>query len=86
MLFLSGNGAGHVQSLILAGVLMGAGLLFVVAGLVGDLISVNRKLLEKLDWRTRMLGEQIENLKRERSSVSVAADNRREALPSAESK
>lgn len=62
--FLSGNGGGHIQSLILAGVLMGSGLLCLVAGLVGDLISVNRKLLEKLDWRMRMLDEQIGDLRK----------------------
>lgn len=62
LLYLSGNGGGHVQSLILAGVLMGAGLLCFVAGLVGDLISVNRKLLEKLDWRIRLLDEQVGSL------------------------
>jgi glycosyltransferase involved in cell wall biosynthesis len=70
--FLSGNGGGHIQSLILAGVLMGSGLLCLVAGLVGDLISVNRKLLEKLDWRIRMLDEQIGDM---RNASNNRSDN-----------
>jgi glycosyltransferase involved in cell wall biosynthesis len=54
-----GAGGGHIQSLILATILMGAGLLAVVVGLVGDLISVNRKLLEKVEWRIRQLDERL---------------------------
>ncbi len=63
--YLAGSGGGHVQSLILAGILMGAGLLGVVVGLVGDLISVNRKLLEKIDWRVSELSEGLSRLKDE---------------------
>jgi glycosyltransferase involved in cell wall biosynthesis len=58
--WMAGSGAGHVQSLILAAILMFAGLLGVVVGLVGDLISVNRKLLEKIDWQIRQLREQVD--------------------------
>jgi glycosyltransferase involved in cell wall biosynthesis len=53
--YVAGAGGGHVQSLILAGILMGAGLLAIVVGLVGDLISVNRKLLENIDRRVRLM-------------------------------
>lgn len=60
--YLAGSGGGHVQSLILASILMGSGLLAIVAGLIGDLISVNRKLLEKVDWRMRELAESVEAL------------------------
>ena len=59
LFYLSGAGSGHIQSLILAGILMGAGLLGIVVGLVGDLISVNRKLLEKVDWRVRSLEDHV---------------------------
>ncbi len=62
MFWLGGSGAGHIQSLILAAILMFAGLLGVVVGLVGDLISVNRKLLEKIDWQVRQLREQVDEL------------------------
>ena len=46
-----------VQSLILASLLMGSGFLLAIVGLLADLISVNRQLLEKLDWQVRQLGE-----------------------------
>jgi hypothetical protein len=57
--WLAGSGGGHVQSLILAAILMVGGLLGMVVGLVGDLIAVNRKLLEKIDWRVQGLEERI---------------------------
>ena len=60
--FLSGSGGGHIQSLILASILMGAGLLCAVVGLIGDLISVNRKLLEKTNMRICELNEQVRRL------------------------
>jgi glycosyltransferase involved in cell wall biosynthesis len=46
-----GDGNGHVQSLILAAVLLGSGVLLVLLALIADLISINRKLLEKIDLR-----------------------------------
>ncbi|HUV13200.1 MAG TPA: glycosyltransferase family 2 protein [Acidobacteriota bacterium] len=54
-------GAGHVQSLILASLLMGTGSFLCVVGLLADLISVNRRLLERVDWRLRELEEKIKN-------------------------
>ena len=54
-----GEGAGHVQSVILSGVLMLSGVLFGVIALLADLISVNRRLLEKLNWRIRKLEDKI---------------------------
>jgi glycosyltransferase involved in cell wall biosynthesis len=55
--YLQGQGAGHVQSLILAALLMGMGFFLGVTGLVADLIGVNRKLLEGVDHRLRQLEE-----------------------------
>ena len=51
------SGQGHVQSLILAALLMGLGFFLVIVGLVADLIAVNRALLEGIDWRIRKLEE-----------------------------
>ncbi len=51
------GGAGHIQSLILAALLMGVGFFLVVVGLLADLMAVNRKLLETLDWRVRKIEE-----------------------------
>jgi hypothetical protein len=49
--FVTGDGSGHVQSLILSALLMGSGFFLGLVGLLADLISVNRKLLEDLDAR-----------------------------------
>jgi hypothetical protein len=54
-IYIGGSGSGHVQSLILAALLLGIGFFLFVVGLLADLISVNRKLLEKLDWRIRQI-------------------------------
>jgi hypothetical protein len=51
--------SGHIQSLILAALLLGMGFFLSVIGLIADLISVNRKLLEKVDWRLRQLEERL---------------------------
>jgi hypothetical protein len=44
--YLSGDGGGHIQSLILGGVFLVIGFLTGMIGLVADLISFNRQLLE----------------------------------------
>jgi hypothetical protein len=49
------GGTGHIQSLILAALLMGIGIALVVAGLMADLMAVNRTLLEALDVRLKHL-------------------------------
>jgi glycosyltransferase involved in cell wall biosynthesis len=53
--YLLDEGSGHVQSVILSALLLGAGFFLIVAGVIADLISVNRKLLEKIDLRLRRL-------------------------------
>jgi glycosyltransferase involved in cell wall biosynthesis len=44
--WLGGNGSGHVQSLVLGGVLVILGCVTLLIGLVADLISFNRQLIE----------------------------------------
>ncbi len=44
--YMSGNGSGNIQSLILGGVLLTAGFIFFITGLLSDLISQNRQLSE----------------------------------------
>jgi glycosyltransferase involved in cell wall biosynthesis len=51
--FVLGNGQGHVQSLILAAVLLIVGFLTFLLAILGDLLSVNRRLLEELQQRER---------------------------------
>ncbi len=53
--YVTEGGLGHVQSLILSALLMGMGFFLAIVGLVTDLISVNRKLLEGLDWRLKRM-------------------------------
>ena len=46
--YFIGEGDGHIQSVILAGVLMGMGFQTGLIAFIADLLSVNRKLLEEL--------------------------------------
>jgi glycosyltransferase involved in cell wall biosynthesis len=55
--YVSGGGSGHVQSLILAALLLGSGILLIIIGLVTDLIAVNRKMLESISYRLWQLEE-----------------------------
>ena len=55
--YLSGNSpSGHVQSLILAVILVVIGALIWLVGIVADLIAVNRRLLEELVHHERSQG------------------------------
>jgi glycosyltransferase involved in cell wall biosynthesis len=53
--YLVGEGLGHVQSLIFAAVLLIVGFQIALIGLVADVISGNRKLLEDLLYRVRRM-------------------------------
>ena len=53
--YLSGDGAGHVQSLILASVLLGMGFQTILIAFVADLLSANRMLLEDIRFKTANL-------------------------------
>jgi glycosyltransferase involved in cell wall biosynthesis len=54
MYFMSlGQGAGHIQSVILSAVLLIVGVQTFLIGLVADLISFNRKILEEILYRLR---------------------------------
>lgn len=48
-----GEGSGHIQSLILAAVLMMLGFQTIVIGLISDLIAANRRLSEEIVYRLR---------------------------------
>ncbi|MEX2178829.1 MAG: glycosyltransferase family 2 protein [Gemmatimonadaceae bacterium] len=50
-----GDGSGHIQSVVIGSMLTALGVALVIVGLVADLISVNRQLLEDLDWRIRRM-------------------------------
>jgi glycosyltransferase involved in cell wall biosynthesis len=57
--YFTAGGVGHVQSLMLSSLLMGAGFFLVVVGLLADLIAVNRNLLERLDWKMQQFEEKL---------------------------
>jgi glycosyltransferase involved in cell wall biosynthesis len=57
--YLMGEGNGHIQSVILSALLMGSGLLLAIVAVITDLISVNRRLLEKVQWQVRKLEDEI---------------------------
>ncbi len=50
-----GFGEGHVQSVILAAACVTLGIITFILGFLADLISVNRRLLERIEWRIRRL-------------------------------
>lgn len=52
--FLSGDGDGHVQSLILAGALLVMGFQTVLVAFLADLLAANRKLLEEVRYRLKL--------------------------------
>ncbi len=51
--YVQGNGAGHVQSLILAAILSIIGFQVGLIGLIADSVSMNRRMLEEILYRTR---------------------------------
>jgi len=53
--YIIGQGSGHLQSVILAAILLIVGFQVLMIGLVADLIGFNRKILEELLYRVRFL-------------------------------
>ncbi len=51
--YLLGEGVGHVQSLILAAILIIVGLQTCLIGLLADLVQMNRKMIEEALYRVR---------------------------------
>jgi glycosyltransferase involved in cell wall biosynthesis len=49
------DGTGHIQSLILASILIGAGFQTVLVAIIADLLATNRKLLEDIRFMMRRL-------------------------------
>ena len=64
--YLNGAGGGHIQSLILAAVMFFVGFQVLVLGLIGDVISFNRKLLEETLLRVKKI--ELENYKKNSES------------------
>lgn len=60
-LYLTGDGDGHIQSLILGGVLLMMAFISCLVGLVADLINFNRQLMEMTLERVRKVELDISN-------------------------
>ncbi len=59
--YFAGNGSGHIQSLILAAILLIMGFQTLTIGLLADIISANRKLIEDVQYRVRRLDYEKDN-------------------------
>jgi len=53
--YFIGSGAGHIQSLILASILLGIGFQTMLIAFIADLLSVNRALMEEVQCRIKRL-------------------------------
>ena len=53
--FFQGSGAGHIQSLILASMMIILGVMTGIVGLQADIIAANRKLLEDIQYHVRRM-------------------------------
>ena len=51
--FLTGDGQGHIQSLILAAILLLTGVQVSLIAVLSELIAINRKLLEDIQSRVK---------------------------------
>jgi hypothetical protein len=68
-----GQGSGHIQSVILAALLTGMGVLVALIGIVADLIACNRRLLEKVLAHQQASSESVPSREsHERTKVSAA--------------
>ncbi len=70
--YLHGNGDGHVQSLILAAILLGMGFQTLLVAFVADLLSANRKLLEEIRFKTGNIAtnERLDSAVNQKSAAS----------------
>jgi len=55
-----GFGAGHVQSAILAASCVTIALVLFMSGFIADLVSVNRRLLQEVEWRLKRMEHRSE--------------------------
>ena len=69
--FCSGEGGGHLQSLILATTLLIVGFQTIVVGLLGDVISANRKILQDVQYHVRKMDYSRQECEDEKSSDLV---------------
>ena len=61
-LFLAGNSSGHIQSLVLGGVLIIIGFITLLFGIVADLIGRNRQMLEMTLFKLRKIEDRLDRV------------------------
>ncbi len=77
--YMTGDGDGHIQSLVIAGVLLTAGMLSFMLTVVSDIVRTNRKLLQEALWEMRELrygGHRPEESREEAPTKLRAASGR----------
>jgi len=55
VLMMAGSGGGHIQSVVFAGVLIGVGFQMLLVAFIADLLGVNRRILEEIQYRIRKM-------------------------------
>lgn len=70
--WVSGDGSGHIQSLVIGGSLLILGTLVAILGVLADLVSANRKLLETSLTEIRELRDRIESADSEPQDENAA--------------
>jgi len=53
--YFTGSGGGHIQSLIFSSILLGVGFQTMLTAFLADLLAVNRRLLEDIQYRVKKL-------------------------------
>jgi glycosyltransferase involved in cell wall biosynthesis len=74
-----GEGAGHIQSLVISGALIGSAAIVQMGGLLADIVSANRRLLE--DIRTRQLRTEIQGRARKNPKAITSREPMIKRLP-----
>lgn len=59
--YLSEGGAGHIQSLIFSSILLGIGFQTMLTAFLADLLAVNRRLMEDVQYRMKKLEVPLKN-------------------------
>lgn len=59
--YVTGDGSGRVQSVILSSLCILLGAMSWMMAILSELVAVNRKLLEKLNWRVQRMEDSLSN-------------------------
>jgi glycosyltransferase involved in cell wall biosynthesis len=74
--YATGEGGGHVQSLVLSGALIATAAIFQMGGLMADVVAANRRLLE--DIRARQLRRDVEARRAHAGELRQAPEHKRD--------